>query len=158
MTDFDVTVFENLVAEGAMATRYEPVPEGEYQALIKEVSPTVITTDEGPRPALRLTWLIVGDDAEKLAQELGRREVTVNQTVFLDIEQDKSGNYRLATGKGQNVQLGRIREALGQNTGGKWEYSMLRGAGPAVIMVRHVASKTNPEDIYANVVNVRPME
>jgi len=156
MTTFSVEMFQDLVAEGAMSTKFEPIPEGEYEAVVEEVEAQVLETDDGPRPTLRLTWKIIGPDVEKLQEQLGRQQLTVSQTVFLDID-EVDGKAVLSTAKGKNVQLGRIREALGQNTGKKWSISMLQGAGPAIIQVKHSAAKDDPERIFANVRNVRSL-
>lgn len=157
MTTFDVSLFENLVAEGPMATQYEPVPEGEYTAVVEAVEPTVVNLSDGPTPALRIRWRIMGPEADEIAEKTGRPNPSVSQTIFLDVETDKSGKARLATGAGRNVQLGRLREAVGQNDGGKWEPNMLLNS-VAKIFVTHSASKTNPEDVFANVSAVRPAE
>lgn len=137
---FDPEMFLNVTTNEANATTLEPIPEGEYIATIKEVKPR----QSGDYVLLDVVWTI--DDAA-LAEQLGRKSVTVRQSIFLDITETGG----LATGKGKNVGLGRLREAVGQNRPGQpWSPGMLAGAGPCRITVKH---RTNDDgsQIYEDV-------
>jgi hypothetical protein len=60
-------------------------------------------------------------------------------------------------GTGKNIQLGRVRAALGQNDENKpWKFSMLVGAA-AKIKVEHSPNLKDPDSPYANVVAVAPL-
>jgi hypothetical protein len=143
MTTFNAEAFLNATAEGAMETRRTPIPdkpEG-YIAIIDDLKPKMIND----QVAVDIFWLI--DDAA-LAEQLSLKKVTVRQTVFLDI--DAYGKLEIGTNK--NVQLGRVREAVGLNTPGKpFQLAMLKGAGPARIMVSNDPDKKDPTIIYDNV-------
>lgn len=126
---FDPDTFVNQETTDANATTFDPIPEGEYVAMITR-APAVREVGNEGRVVMDVTWEI---DDEELKQKLERDRLTVRQSVFLDIEDGK-----LATGKNKNVQLGKLRDALGQNKPGKsWKPSDLEGAGPARIQVSH---------------------
>lgn len=151
MSMFDPDTFMSSSTTEASETRIEPVPEGDY--------PAVIGGDEGDvkvrqfnsartgdtYTSLDVTWEI--QDAQ-LAVQLGRKTLRVRQSIFLDL--NESGG--LAMGPGKNVSLGRLRDALGQNRPGQpWSPANLRGAGPALIKVKH---RMVEEDVYDEVKGV----
>ncbi len=138
MSTFDPDSFLNEEVDGALATTFEPIPEGEYLAVVAsgEKAITVRQTERGST-ILDISWEI--QDAE-LAEKLGRTTLSVRQSVFLDM----TPNNTLDRGKGKNVSLGRVRAALGQNDPNKpWAFGMLKGAGPAMIKV---GQRSNPQD------------
>lgn len=123
---FDLDTFMNSVTNEAGSTVLEPVPAGEFPAIIEDLKPR--TTRTG-RLVLDVIWNV--EDPE-LKQKLNREKITVRQSLFIDTTSAGGIDF----GKGKNVQLNRVREALGQNAGGQaWSPMMLRGAGPARITV-----------------------
>jgi len=133
---FDPELFMSTSVDAEMATKYDPVPEGEYTGVIKSVA---IRNPKENMVILDVTWDI---DDPALAERLGRESVTVRQSVFLDIS-DSGG---IAVGPNKNVGLGRLREAVGQNNPGPWSPAMLEGAGPARITVEHRIDGENTYD------------
>tara|TARA_Y100000310_G_scaffold344774_1_gene459393 strand:- start:2029 stop:2472 length:444 start_codon:yes stop_codon:yes gene_type:complete len=132
MTQFDPDVFLNTEIEGAMETKFTPVPAGEHEAFIDDIA----MREVNDTPVLRVTWKVPN---EALAAELGVDDIQVNDDLFLDIEADG----RLMFGPNKNIKLGRLREALGQNKPGEtWGFSQLRGAGPTKLIVSHNYSKS----------------
>jgi len=113
---FDADTFLSTPVEGEMATDYTPVPEGEYQAVITDVKIREAKTSV----IMDVYWDI--DDAS-VAEATGRDKNNVRQSIFLDVT--ASGGLDLS--KGSNVQLGKLRAALGQNTGAAWSPSQLSG-------------------------------
>jgi hypothetical protein len=105
---FDPNTFLNATTTEKMETRRTPVPEAEYIALIDDVKLRAAKESV----MADIIWRI--DNAE-LAAKMGLPKVTVRQTVFLDINESGTG---LATGPNKNVQLGKVREAVGQNSPG----------------------------------------
>ena len=78
---------------------------------------------------------------------LGRDKVTVRQGIMLDIT-DSGG---LDMGKGRNIGLGRLREAIGLNTPGQpFSFSMVAGRVAKV----NVSHRIDGENIYAEVKGV----
>ena len=127
MRTFNPDTFLNTETTEANSTSFTPIPEGEYPASVKEIKPR--STESG-KNILDVVWAV--DDAT-VADVTGLPNPTVRQSIFLDITE--SGG--LDIGKGKNVSLGKLREALGQNQSGKpWQPGMLIG-GVAKIKVSH---------------------
>ena len=146
MSTFDPDSFLNEEIDGAFSTSLEPIPEGEYLAVIgsEEKSVQVRQTNKGSL-ILDVTWEI---QDEALFTQLGRTKLTVRQSLFLDT----TPNNTLDRSKGKNVQLGRLRAALGQNDPMKpWVFGMLKGAGPATIKVTQRPSPDDETIIYNDV-------
>ncbi len=143
---FDPDAFAANTTSDTTDTTFAPVPAGEYTAVIEDV--VIRSTDYGP--VADVVWSI---DDNALRSELGREKITVKQGVFLDVKNGPNGPT-LDMGKGKNISLGRIRDALDMNTKGQsFSMNMLKGAGPARIRVVQKPAKDSDE-IYANVKSV----
>lgn len=143
MSTFDPNAFMNASFSEANDTQYVQVPEGEYQATVDKVEAKVVGT-ETPRPILNLSWKIT-DPAVQTAT--GRAENYVRQTIWLDVTEAGGLDF----GKGKNVGLGKLREALGQNKPGQsWAPGMLVG-GVAVVKVKHSIDRRDGVTINAEV-------
>lgn len=149
MTVFDTNKLMAETQEAGEST-YTTLPDGEYKATIGDKEDDLklehVTGSKDGRDydfiALRVQW-VLRDVDPKLLEQLnltGRDEVRVPQD--LTIETDEGG--RIAWGPNTNVPLGNVREGLGQNQKGKpWNLGMLRGAGPAMVIV---GSRENKKD------------
>ena len=125
-------------------TKIVPVPVGDYTAVATEVKCRPWQKNENSGLALDITWEI--DDAS-VKEFLGRDKVTVKQGVMLDVTE--SGG--LDMGKGRNVGLGRLREALNLNTPGQpFSFSMIPGRVAKVKVSHRIVG----EDIFAEVKQV----
>ena len=91
---------------------------------------------------------------EALLNSLGRKQpIRVVSDWRLDVDAG-----RAASGPGKNIQLGRLRAALGQNTlGAAWSFAMLAGAGPLKVQVTHQPNQKDPSDPYVKVKSVSPV-
>jgi hypothetical protein len=131
---FDVNAFQTAQFTDANSTQYVPVPEGEYVAVvekqtIRQAKSSVI---------LDVTWKI--DDAGD-AEATGMANPQVRQSIFLDVGE----NGNLEFGKGKNVALGRLREALGQNVSGQpWTFQHLVGQLAKVRVVHRADTTSTP--------------
>ena len=144
MSTFNPDTFLNTEVSSATATAYVPVAEGEFTGSIKKIAPRVL--NDG-RAVLDVTWAV---DDETTRQETGMAEPTVRQTIWLDLTESGSLDF----GKGRNVGLGRLRDALGQNETGKpWQPGMMVG-GVAKNKVTHSIDKRDNETIQAGVGSV----
>lgn len=142
MSAFDPDLFMNTTTTDANDTNFAPVPVGEYQASIKEVK----AATAGDKPVLNVTWAI---DSDEVREETGLASPTVRQTIWLDLTEQGG----LDNGKGKNVGLGKLREALGQNTPGKpWSPGLLVGQ-VAMVQIGHRSGK-NPGEVFADVKQV----
>ena len=126
---FDEDAFMSSTSEGEMSTEFTPVPVGEYQAVVKKIGTRSGEGEKGPWAMLDVTWAI--DDAS-VTEATGMDNPSVRQSLFLDITEEGGLNL----GKGKNIDLGRLREALGQNGAGAWSPSMLEGQ-VATVLVDH---------------------
>lgn len=140
---FDPEAFMRQHVDAPLETEFTSVPQGEYLASIDDFDSSAIesidfTYKRGPNAGspgkmLKLTLPFVIDDAA-VKQALGRDKVVVTKQVILDTDDNGS----LAIGTNRNVELGRIREAVGQNGNGPWSIMNLRGAGPVMVKIAHV--------------------
>lgn len=143
---FDPNTFLNQELSGANEVKYTPVPEGEYKAYIDDLG----TDSYKDAPILIITYALLDDDG-KLKNLLGLEKPTLQDRIFLDVNEDNS----IAFGPNKNVRLGRVREAVGQNDPKKkWNFNMLRGAGPVLLRISHTYDKTTGEGPYSRVERV----
>jgi len=147
MSSFNPDTFLNTETSDANATTYTPCPEGEFNASIKAIKPRVLTDG---RAVLDVTWTV---DDESARQETGMAEPSVRQTIWLDTTESGGLDF----GKGKNVGLGRLRDAVGQNKAGKpWAPGMLVGQ-VAKVKVSHSIDKRDGVTINADVKAVLPL-
>lgn len=140
--DFDPNTFLQQNVDGPLATEFTMVAQGEYLASIDDFDADAVevidfTYKRGPNSGqpgkmykLNLPFIINDENVKK---SLGRDKVVVTKQLILDL--DEKG--KLAVGTNKNIELGRIRDAVGQNGDGFNLYS-LRGAGPVMVRVAHV--------------------
>jgi len=141
MSQFNPDLFMQTSSTESLSTKLIPVPEGEFPGVIKSVTPRTLPSGSA---VVDVVW---GIDSPEVASVTGIANPTVRQSLWLDLTE--SGGLDFS--KGKNVQLGRLREAVGQNKAGKaWAPSMLMGAA-AKIKVTQSPDKNDPDTIYANV-------
>lgn len=149
--DFDPSTFLSQTVDEPLSTKVLLVPAGEYKAMLGEVSDksfkTITWKDKQTneeKSSIMFTVMCKILDADEMKAKLGRQEVNVPLSFFLDFKGDNPANG-LETGEGKNVSLGRLREAVGQNGSGAWAFGRLSGAGPVMIKVGHRQGKTSDE-------------
>lgn len=143
---FDADSFLNAAVSGSNSTKIIPCPQGEFMAVIEKLNARQVQSSDGTqtRVVLDVSWLVEDDGAK---QATGREQVTVKQGIFLDL--DPQGGVDM--GEGKNVQLGRLREALGLNDPSQpFSFNMLPGR-VAKILVGHRADPKDAENIFADV-------
>lgn len=136
---FNPELFLNSTVEEANSTEYVLVPMGEYVGIIEPISSDNFKSfdikrgENAGKKAYRLDLKIaIQDDTGQLKELLGRAP-SVTAGIMLDVKADGS----LEFGKGRNVALGRLREAVNQNATGKpWSFGNLAGQ-PVKIKVVH---------------------
>lgn len=143
---FDVESFLQTTVTQALSTEYLTIPDGEYPAVVKDLAARQHDKEGRKSTILDITWSI---DDPTVKAAVKRDNPTARQSVFLDLTPE--GNLDL--GEGMNVQLGRLRKAVGQNDNGRpWSFGMLRGAAGRV----KVETTKDGEKTYTNVTGVRP--
>ncbi len=136
-------------------TQFEQPPEGEYLGRLDDFElSTAEWTDKNtgqPRsaPTLRITWHVLD---EGVKAQLGIDPVKVQQDLFLDVDE---ATGQLSTDKNKNIQLGRIRTAVGLNEPGQaFNLGMLKGSAPALLRIAHIPDRKDPEIKRAKVTGV----
>lgn len=143
MSVFNPETFLNTSTTEEFATSRVPVPEGEYVSVIKEIKPRQ-AKDKG---VLDIIW---GIDDPEVAELTGFASPQIRQSIFLDLTEQGS----LAIGKGKNVALGKLREAVGQNQKGRpWKPGDLVGQVAKI----NVVHRMYEDDIQADVRGVSPL-
>lgn len=149
---FDPEAFLSSSIEAELDTSFTPLPEADYRASIERVDAKQIDSrDKAGEPRqstiLNVVWKIL--DEEALAR-IGRATATVRQDIWLDL--NSSGG--LDTSKGKNIRLGRLRDAVKQNTPGvPWTPQSLIGQ-VALIHVTLRPDAKDPDTIYNDVSKV----
>ena len=142
MSTFNADLFMETEVEGELETEFTPIPEDEYKAVIKEIKAD--TTPKGS-PLLELIWIV---DSQEVRDLIGMEEPTVRQTIWLDINEQGAMEF----GKNKNIGLGKLREALGQNTGAAWSINKMLGQVATVNIKHRLGSEGG---IFAEVKGVR---
>lgn len=146
---FDPEQFAQTSVNEANATEYVALPEGEYNAVIKDddgIKFRVVDTKNGARQVMDVNLRV--DAPPPVLEEMGRKEVFVRHQIWLDLTEDGTG---LAMGKGLNVALGRLREAVGLNVPGQpFSFNMLKGK-PLRIKTKH---RKEAQGVFTDVVEV----
>lgn len=148
---FNPEEFLDVQIDGATSTKSTPIPVGEALAVIESVKMRQWQKKDDPSKAglcLDIFWSI---EDQKIKDELGRDKVTCKQTIMLELTTDG----RIAQGKGQNVPLGKLRDAVGLNQPNQvFSFNMLPGRmGKPVI-----SHRVDGEEIFAEIKKVLPAQ
>lgn len=144
---FDPNTFLNITTEEVNDTKSIPCPVGEYLGLAEKIDIKPWAKKDGSDSGLKLEilWDIQDENVKAL---LDRDKVVVKQDQMLDVVEDGAGGYMLDMGKGKNIGLGRIREALDLNTPGQpFAFSMIQGR-LATVLVSH---RVSGEDVFGEI-------
>lgn len=153
--NFNAAEFMNETIDTQLDTKILPVPPGEHLGQIgtgeKDVDIIGGIIKNGPnagKPWVRLDCMVYLTDPN-LAAQLKREVVKVRYSVMLDL--NEAG--KLDTREQRNVNLGKLRDAVGQNQPGPWNYNQLKGCAIKVV-VKQKPNENNPEEPYSEVVAV----
>ena len=121
--NFDAEAFQNAVISEASSTATIPWPVGEYVGTIKKAEIRSGTISKGERAGQPWAGLSVQVEVDRSFLPEGASSVASGM-VMLDLT-DSGG---LDTRAGRNVNLGRLRAAVGLNTPGQaFSFPMLEG-------------------------------
>lgn len=146
-TNFDPNEFMSQTVDTpveGLQTEMKLVPEGEYRAMIDDFDHTAFeriefTYKRGPNAGMpgSMTKFSIPfkiTDDPKIKEALDRDNATVRKQLILDFDQ----NGKLDFGTNRNLELNRVRAAVGQDAAGvPWTFMDLRGKGPVMIKVIH---------------------
>ncbi len=145
MSVFNADAFLNTEITGEMDTKLIPIPEGDFTSQVAKVAFREVTQKDGVKRAIMdVTWDILDEGVKK---ETKLDKPMARQSVFLDLNEQGG----LDMGKGRNIQLGRLREAVGQNRSGKaWSPANLTGQMAVVTIKQRIEG----DDIYSDIKKV----
>ena len=145
---FDVSELSEANVSSANSTSIIPCPEGEFPAVIKKFDIRAWSKED--RSGVMLDVHLDIDDAN--AREVTQRdEVIVRHSCSLDVIKGPNGKPMIDERPGTNIDLGRLRTAVGMNTQGQdFNLNMLIGQ-PVRLLVTHRQNPDNPEEVYAEV-------
>ncbi len=130
---FDPDSFLDSFVEEANETERVLIPAKVYPAYIEDVGMRNGDREDGtPWVQLIVKWCIEDGEAAAL---LNRDKVVLTDSFFIDLDDDG----RIATGTNKNLVLGRLRKAIGKNTG-RFSPRDLVGCR-ALIDVKHTVNK-----------------
>lgn len=135
---FDTNSFLSTETTDSTSTEYVPFPEGEFNAVVDGLD---LRTPKG-NTILDVNWRVDSPENEETNGKV------VRQSIFLDMLESGA----MDSSPGKNVQLGRLREALGQNQKGRpWSPNMMLGQ----VALISTKQRTGPEgQIFTDVKNV----
>lgn len=162
LSPFDADSFMGQSFDGELDTVIVVPPEGDYRAMIGEFDSekgfrTFVSDKPGKNQGREFTIFsppfALQDDPRltEVKAARGSDDVTVfHKGIFLDLT-DQGG---LDFSKGKNVDLGRIRDAVGQNQKPGWKFTDLIGAGPVMVHLIHERDQNDDTKKYARISRV----
>lgn len=139
-------------AGGANSTKAIPVPVGEFLSQCGKPSVRQNTIKKGPNAGEMLTFLdvpLVIQD-EDVKEETKRDKPQVRWSTILTLDE----NNQISTEEGDNIQLGRLREAIGMNDDPSFTLAAIEGQ-MVMARVSQRPDDDDPETIYNDVKGVR---
>ena len=144
---FNAELFMQQEYESETSTKLILPPADDYQAVIDSLLARQTTTKEGELfTYFNVAWELTDQKAKDACK---RDKVLCYQMVPVDLTD--SGSIDMSEGK--SIQLGRVRDAVGQNKSTRWSPTQLKGAY-ATVKVTHSLDKRDNETMNANVVKV----
>lgn len=143
---FNPDTFLSTQYSDQLETRRQPVPEGEYAAVIDDVKLREVNFRNGGKGiGIDVFCRIEGDATVKEAT--GQDTAILRYSFLMDVKDDGSLDFS----KGKNLRLGRLRAAVGQNTAGRpWSFNDLKG-NPLKVRVKHRADDNDTSIVYDEV-------
>lgn len=151
--NFNPEAFMAATITAALDTRRTPCPIGEYPAVVQEYKLKHGEIKNGDRvgetwAGVEVTYSIEDPGVKAL---LGLPKVTSRQMIMMDLTPEGG----LDISKGKNIQLGKFREACGENDAARpFAFGMTVGKH-VIVKVGHRLDKDDPEIKYDEVTAVR---
>jgi hypothetical protein len=124
MSAFDPKTFAQMTFKGANSTAIIPVPPGDQEGVITKYEILPWQNKDDPSKAGLKCNVFFDIDSPNIKAVTKRDQNIVRHEFFLDLTPEGMLNM----GEGQNVKLGRLREAIGLNAPGQeWSFDMFVG-------------------------------
>lgn len=148
MSTFDPNSFLNAQLTDANSTTFVPCPPGEYHAVTVEEPKFRENQGKADPSKSYLSMDILWEISDPAVVEVTSRNPTrVRQSILID--RNDTGN--LDMGKGKNIALGRLREAVGLNEPGKpFSFRQLAGQTAKVTVINR-PDPSDPDKVYDEV-------
>jgi hypothetical protein len=142
----DPQAFLDQTIQGANSTTRIPIPVGDYPCIIKDIAYRTIERKDQPGAMSHVLDVVYAIDDANVREVTGLPQPTVRQTCWLDLTDEG----KLDMSKGKNVDLGRLREALGLNDPSvPFSFNQLKGQACFVKVVQNPSK--DGKETYANV-------
>lgn len=150
---FDPQTFMDATINDALDTKVTPCPVGEFPGLITALKAKSGTIANGERAGQEWGALDVTIEIE----DAGAKSITGRDKVFshMFVMLDLTPEGMLDLGKGKNVKLGKLRDAVGLNVPGQtFSFPMMVGQR-LIAKVSHRPDEKDPSILYDEVTAVR---
>ena len=159
---FDADSFMGQSYDGSLDTKIVLPPAGDYRAVIGDFTSetgfrSFVAGDKSKNPGKEYTLFqppFVLQDDPKLAEVKAARDgndvIVYHKGMFLDL----TDQGQLDFSKGKNVDLGLMRDAVGQNNKSGWKFADLIGAGPVMVKLIHEDDANDSTKKYARISRV----
>lgn len=111
---FDANSFLDSQITGATSTEKILTEAGEYEADVADLKASTGISEKSGEPWARLDVIFEINDENQRART-GKSRILMTYGVMLELDDNSPDG--LAHGRGKNVKLGKLREALGKNDG-----------------------------------------
>ena len=147
MSLFDPESFLDTTINTQFATNIPPIPEGEHLCLVTALDPKVITGKSSGEDFFILE-VECTVDTEEAREATGMKEPKARKSLFMDIDDDGC----LKDGETDNVDLGKFREALGQNNENEdWKPSDMLGQVFIGSIYHEPSNKENDDRVFSRI-------
>lgn len=138
---------------GELNTRLTPIPEGEWQAHVKQPNGVSIRSGvkDGKRWATADVMFVIDDEEVKSRTQL--TEPMARMSLFLDLVPGTNQIQTSEDNPNANVRLGKLKEALGIRPGKKWSLRHLEGLS-CFVRIKQRTDENDIETVYSDVVAV----
>lgn len=149
---FDPSVYTQMTFNQTASTETFPVPVGDHIFTIEKTTLAAWAKKDNSDGGLKVVFQLTTEDADKAIEQVtGREKNSVKYEFILDMTEDKKG---IDFGKGKNVRLGRLQEAVGIQPGQPWSFDSFTGHR-VIGKVKHVPWN---EGLVAEVESVRAVQ
>lgn len=146
---FNAETFLHTESDQALETKRIPIPIDQQDTFAGRITDVKFRQAAGKKDVsqtytfMDVTWEL--QVPPNILEAIARDKATVKQSLIVDVNAAGTG---LDFAKGKNIQLGRVREAIGQNTPGEpWSPTRMMG-GAANVKIKH---RPDGEDVYDEV-------
>jgi hypothetical protein len=153
-SQFNPDIFLQGTYTDAGSTKTTPHPIGEYIGIITEAVARQVQGKKDPgQYYVFLDYTVEVPVPVEAQEELGRETSKLRYSGSLDLTPQNGIDW----GKGKNVWLGRLREAIGQNIPGQEWHPRMPVGRPIKVIVGH-RTGDNPDDLYSDIKSIAPVE